>query len=129
MDSNPQSIVVNVKNLAFFFFFGLLPKKYIPYLCCGHIDDVRLGGVAQLDVPVGQVMQPGQLPTRKLLTKALKFKNIGITVGCPNFGYYALTSLFTKYKFLQMKISFVTIVNRLSVLKLFQLSNGDLLFS
>ena len=48
---------------------------------------------------------------------------------CPNFGHPALTSSFTKYKFLQMKNSFATIVNGLSVLKLFQLSNGDLCFS
>ena len=48
-------------------------------------------------------------------------------VVCPNFGHPALTSSFTKYKFLQVKNSFATIVNGLSVLKLFQLSNGDLL--
>ena len=35
----------------------------------------------------------------------------------------------TKHKFLQLKNSFATIVNRLSVMKLFQLSNGNLLFS
>ena len=35
----------------------------------------------------------------------------------------------TKYKFLQVKNSFITILNGRSVLKLFQLSNGDLLFS
>ena len=40
---------------------------------------------------------------------------------CPNFGHPALTSSFTKYKFLQVKNSFATIVNELSVLKLFQL--------
>ena len=33
----------------------------------GHVDDVALGGVAQLDVPVGQVVQPGQLPPGELL--------------------------------------------------------------
>ena len=50
---------------------------------------------------------------------------------CFNFGQWhpALTSSFTKYKFLQVKNSFATIVNGLLVLKLFQLSNGDLLFS
>ena len=48
---------------------------------------------------------------------------------CPNFRHPALTPSFTKYKFLQVKNSFATLVNELSVLKLFQLSNGDLLFS
>ena len=52
-----------------------------------------------------------------------------IRVVCPNFGHPALTPSFTKYKFLQVKNSFATLVNELSVLKLFQLSNGDLLFS
>ena len=45
-----------------------------------------------------------------------------IRVVCPNFEHPALTSLFTKYKFLQMKNSLATFVNELSVLKLFQLS-------
>ena len=45
-------------------------------------------------------------------------------VECPNFGYPTLTSSFTKYKFLQVN-TFATIVNELSVLKLFQLSNGE----
>ena len=48
---------------------------------------------------------------------------------CPNFGHPALTALFTKYKFLQVKNSFAIIVNGSSVFKLLQLSNGDLLFS
>ena len=48
---------------------------------------------------------------------------------CPNFGHSALTSSFTKYKFLQVKKSFATVVNGLSILKLFKLSNGDLCFS
>ena len=48
-------------------------------------------------------------------------------VVCPNFGHPALTSLFIEWSFLQVKNSFATIVNKLSVLKLFQLSNGDLL--
>ena len=40
-------------------------------------------------------------------------------VVCPNFGHPALTSSFTKYNFLQVKTSYATIVNELSVLKLF----------
>ena len=48
---------------------------------------------------------------------------------CPNFEHPALTSSFTKNEFLQVKNSFATIVNRLLVLILFQLSNGDLLYS
>ena len=48
---------------------------------------------------------------------------------CPNFGHPALTSSFTKYIFLEVTNSFATLVNELSVLKLFQLSNGDVLFS
>ena len=48
-------------------------------------------------------------------------------VVCPNFGHPALTPSFTKYNFLQVKTSYATIVNELSVLKLFQLSNSDLL--
>ena len=46
-------------------------------------------------------------------------------VVCPNFGHPALTSSFTKYEFLQVKNSFATILNELSVFKLLQLSNGD----
>ena len=45
-----------------------------------------------------------------------------------NFGHPALISSFTKYTFLQVKNSFAPIVNGMSVLNLFQLSNGDLLF-
>ena len=48
-------------------------------------------------------------------------------VVCPNSGHPSPTSPFTKYKFLQVKYSFTTIVIELSVLKLFQLFNGDLL--
>ena len=44
---------------------------------------------------------------------------------CPNFGHPALTPSFTKYRFFQAKNSIATLVNGLSVLKLFQLSNGD----
>ena len=50
-------------------------------------------------------------------------------VVCPNFGHPALKSSFTKFKSMQVKNSFATRVNKLSVLKLYQLSNGDLLFS
>ena len=50
-------------------------------------------------------------------------------VVCPNFGHPALTQSFTKYQFLQVKNSFAIIVNGLSVFKLFQLFNGDILFS
>ena len=49
-------------------------------------------------------------------------------VVCPNFGHPALTSSFISYKFLKVDNSFAKIVNGLSVLKSFQLSNGDLLF-
>ena len=45
---------------------------------------------------------------------------------CPNFGRPALTPSYAKYKCLQVENIFATIVNELSVLKLFQLSNGDL---
>ena len=52
-------------------------------------------------------------------------------VVCPNFGRPVLTSSSTKYLyiFVGAKNSFATIVNGLSVLKLFKLSNDDLLFS
>ena len=50
-------------------------------------------------------------------------------VVCPNFGHRVLTSSFTKYTFLQVKNSLAIIVNELSILTLFQLLNGDLLFS
>ena len=57
-----------------------------------------------------------------------KFKsNYNSRVVCPNFGHPVLTSSFTKYTFFQVNIFFVTIVNRPLALKLFQLSNGDLL--
>ena len=45
-------------------------------------------------------------------------------VVCPNFGHPAVTSC-TKQKYLQVKNSFALIVNVLTVLKLFQLLNGD----
>ena len=48
---------------------------------------------------------------------------------CPKFGHPGLTLLFTKFRFMQVKNCFATIVNGLSVLKLLELSNGDLLFS
>ena len=47
-------------------------------------------------------------------------------VVCPNFGNPVLT--FTKYKILQVKKGFATIVNELLVLKWFQNSNGDFFF-
>ena len=46
-----------------------------------------------------------------------------------NFGHPAPTSSLTKYELLQKKNNFAIIVNELSVFKLFQLSNVDLLFS
>ena len=52
-----------------------------------------------------------------------------VRVVWPNLGQSAQTSTFTKYEFLQVKNNFATIVNELSVLKLFQLSNVDFLFS
>ena len=62
--------------------------------------------------------------------KTMILGNPAIRVVCPNFRHPALASSLTKYKFLQqMKNSFETIVNGLSVLTWFQLSNGDLLFS
>ena len=45
-------------------------------------------------------------------------------VVCPNFGHHALTSSCMIYFLLQVKNSFSTIMNGLSVLKLFQLLNG-----
>ena len=51
-------------------------------------------------------------------------------IASPNFGQPAQTSSsFKELKRLQVKNSFATIVNGLSILKLFQLSNADLLFS
>ena len=50
-------------------------------------------------------------------------------VAYPNFGHPDKTSFFTKYKFLNVKNYFATIVNEPSVLNLFQLSNDDLLYS
>ena len=49
-------------------------------------------------------------------------------VVCPNFGHPDLTLHFTRYKFSHVQNSFATIENGLSVLKLFELSNSDLLF-
>ena len=48
-------------------------------------------------------------------------------VMCPNFGHPALTPSFTKYNFFQIKNSFATLVNELSVLKLFQLFSQKVL--
>ena len=47
----------------------------LPVWCPGgHTDDVGLAAVAQLDVPVGEVVQPGQLSPRELLTVEEKKK-------------------------------------------------------
>ena len=61
-------------------------------------------------------------------TVNVQFKVLSKVV-CPDFGHHALTSSVTKYECQQVKNSFPTIVNGLLVLKLFKLSNGDLLFS
>ena len=45
-----------------------------------------------------------------------------------SFGHPVLTLSFTKYNFLQVKNSIAKIEIELSVLKLFQLSNNDLIF-
>ena len=50
-------------------------------------------------------------------------------VVCPNFGHPVLTSSYKKYNVFADKKGFATLVNGLSVSKLFQLSNDDLLFS
>ena len=47
----------------------------------------------------------------------------------PNFGHPAKTSLFSKYKFWKFKIILQQLWINLSVLRLFQLLNGDLFFS
>ena len=49
-------------------------------------------------------------------------------VVCPNFGHPALTSSIQNTNFWEFKNSLAKIVNELSVLRLLQLSNGDLLF-
>ena len=50
-------------------------------------------------------------------------------IACPNLGHPVLTLPSTKYRFLQVKNSLATISNELPVLKLFQFSKSDLLFS
>ena len=63
-------------------------------------------------------------------TIPLWLQHLNARVVCPNFGPCPITyTSFMKYKFLQVNNTFANIVNRLSVLKLFQLSNGDLNFS
>ena len=57
----------------------------------------------------------------------MNYNTLVYMVVCTNFGHPALISTFTKYKFLQVKNIFATIVNRLSVMKLFQFSNVDFL--
>ena len=60
------------------------------------------------------------------LSKVISYKQYrGTRVVCPIFGHPALTSSFTKYNIIQVKNNFLTILNGPSVLKLFQLSNGD----
>ena len=48
---------------------------------------------------------------------------------CPNFGHPALSSSFTKHNLWQINTNFAINVNELSVLKLLQLLNCDLLLS
>ena len=61
---------------------------------------------------------------------AFEYKNKARTgrVVCPNLGHPALTSSFTKYNFFQIKTSFATFVNDLSVLKLLQFSMAIYIF-
>ena len=49
-------------------------------------------------------------------------------VACPIFGHHANLRHLQNMNFLHLKIFFVTIVNELSVLKLFLLSTGDYFF-
>ena len=51
------------------------PKKnlFLDNLDGGHVDDVSLVCVVELDVPVGEVVQPGQLASRKLYAAIQEF--------------------------------------------------------
>ena len=42
------------------------------YLSGGHVDDVGLVGVAQFDVPIGEMVQPGQLSARELFAALIR---------------------------------------------------------
>ena len=53
---------------------------------------------------------------------------MSLGVACPKIGHRALTSSFIKYKFLQVKKRSAIIVNKMSVLKLIKLSNGNFKF-
>ena len=92
-------------------------KDWLVYLFRGV---TRGGGLLKPPPPVGM----GGAEEEPLVLTFEWYREV-----CPNFGHPALTSSFTECEFLLVKNSFSTIVIELSFLKLFQLSNGDLLFS
>ena len=61
--------------------------------------------------------------------KGTKLSKYLTRVVCPNFGHPVLTRHFRNIRHLQVKNSFAKIVSELSVLKVFQLLNSDLLLS
>ena len=70
-------------------------------------------------------MSPGKKYECSYRSKAVWSIN---KVACSTFGHPAQTSFFKKYKLIQVKKSFENIVNEISILKLFELSNGDFYF-
>ena len=66
---------------------------------------------------------------RQYLVSGSTIEAVAHRLVCPNFGHPALTLSLSKCKFFESENSFATIVNGLSILKLFQLLIGDLYFS
>ena len=73
------------------------------------------------EVDEGGGYSQGRHTLQLTVRQSLPIRTIKLRTPYPN-------SSFTKYKFLQVKNSLLTDVNQLSVLKLFQPLNGDLLF-
>ena len=96
--------------------FGWMLK----YLCWGLISlTVSISSSSssrEISSTAGCCLWMPNVPRRGLLMQfALPAKKRIYRVECPNFGHPALTSSFKQYDFLQVKISFATIVNELSV--------------
>ena len=124
LDPGVQENVNGIICLSFFLFISLYLDDFtVSYFFTGGAT----GSKTKLLEPDSGVQEEGigvigaisLLSNLRFLEEETPIKKNQIRKACPNFGHPTSISSFTKYK----------ILNCLSVLKLFQLSNGDLLLS
>ena len=122
LTKNEKCIIEILRNFAFISRNCCL--KFRGNLFFLHIrviapDFIGFGKSDKYSSPVNYTHEMHTLTLRGVVKKCVdRYQSV---VVCPNFVFY-------KCKFLQVKISFATVMNELSVLKLFELSNGDLRF-